>query len=321
MFGLNYVDILIILGLVVYTASQARLGFFMLTKKLMAFLGAIVIAFQGYEIVSGLLVEQFGLLPGMSDALGFIALFILFQALFNLMIQEFFRFIPDVMLRSKWNKIIGIAPAFVDSLIIISLIVFVLIIIPAFPQVKKDISDSEIGSVLVEKVSSIEYYLIEVFGGVGQESLTFLTVLPGADETIELPYQATDLSVDEEAERQMLALLNVERAREGVGPLVMDETVVPVARAHSRDMWERSYFSHTNPDGEDPFARMREGGVRFVYAGENLALARTVVQAHQGLMNSPGHRRNILDSGFTRVGIGVINGGVYGKMFTQNFAR
>ena len=66
--------------------------------------------------------------------------------------------------------------------------------------------------------------------------------------------------------------------------------------------------------------RMRDGGVRFGAAGENLALAPTVQVAHDGLMNSPGHRANILNPRYRRVGIGVADGGMHGKMFVQNFA-
>jgi uncharacterized protein YkwD len=84
-------------------------------------------------------------------------------------------------------------------------------------------------------------------------------------------------------------------------------------------MFARSYFSHVSPDREDPFDRMREAKVRYLTAGENLALARTLPAAHRGLMESPGHRANILRPQFGRVGIGVLDGGVHGLMVTQNF--
>jgi uncharacterized protein YkwD len=64
---------------------------------------------------------------------------------------------------------------------------------------------------------------------------------------------------------------------------------------------------------------MRRSRLRFLAAGENLALARTLPMAHQGLMNSPGHRANILRASFGRVGIGIADGGRYGLMVTQNF--
>mgnify|MGYP003393852407 FL=1 len=128
------------------------------------------------------------------------------------------------------------------------------------------------------------------------------------------------VNVNEEEERGMLELVNKERRAAGLNELVMDEGLVKVARLHSLDMWQRQYFAHENLDGESPFDRMEEGDVDFRRAGENLALARTLKRAHVGLMNSPGHRRNILDPSFNRIGIGVIDGGLYGKMFTQNFA-
>ena len=84
------------------------------------------------------------------------------------------------------------------------------------------------------------------------------------------------------------------------------------------DMFARGYFAHDTPEGRDPFDRIRAGGVRFLTAGENLALARSVQIAHTGLMNSPGHRANILRPEFGRVGIGIMDGGMRGLMVTQN---
>jgi len=84
-------------------------------------------------------------------------------------------------------------------------------------------------------------------------------------------------------------------------------------------MFARGYFAHDTPENRDPFDRMREAGVRFVVAGENLAHGPTIQIAHTGLMNSPGHRANILRAQFGRVGIGIMDGGKRGLMVTQNF--
>ena len=84
-------------------------------------------------------------------------------------------------------------------------------------------------------------------------------------------------------------------------------------------MWERSYFSHYTPEGKDPFERMKDGHVDYRTAGENLALAPTLQIAHTGLMNSPGHRANILNPNFGRVGIGILDGGRRGIMVSQEF--
>jgi uncharacterized protein YkwD len=66
---------------------------------------------------------------------------------------------------------------------------------------------------------------------------------------------------------------------------------------------------------------MRKGGVRYIAAGENIALSPTVKMAEDGFMKSPGHRENILRPVFRRVGIGAMRGGIHGIMFTQDFAN
>jgi uncharacterized protein YkwD len=84
-------------------------------------------------------------------------------------------------------------------------------------------------------------------------------------------------------------------------------------------MFRRGYFAHITPDGKSPFDRMRSAGVRYLSAGENLALGQTLNICHNGLMHSPGHRANILDPSYGRVGIGILDGGMHGLMVTQNF--
>jgi uncharacterized protein YkwD len=92
-----------------------------------------------------------------------------------------------------------------------------------------------------------------------------------------------------------------------------------VARAHSRDMFARGYFSHYTPEGRDLEDRLRTARIGYLTAGENLALAPTLSTAHSGLMHSPGHRANILRPQFGRLGIGILDGGVHGLMVTQAY--
>lgn len=120
-------------------------------------------------------------------------------------------------------------------------------------------------------------------------------------------------------ELKMFQLVNQERTKSGAGALKINPGLVKVARLKARDMIKNGYFSHTSPTYGSPFDMMKQFGIRYSYAGENLAGAPTVDSAHVSLMNSSGHRRNILNSNFTEVGIGVIDGGPYGKMFVQMF--
>lgn len=131
------------------------------------------------------------------------------------------------------------------------------------------------------------------------------------------PGSTIQLTADEQA---MVSMVNQARAEAGLAPLKVDPQLVKTARMKSQDMINLGYFSHQSPTYGSPFDLMRSQGVSYRYAGENLAGAPTVERAHTGLMNSQGHRANILNPNYTRIGIGVIDGGRYGKMFTQHFA-
>jgi uncharacterized YkwD family protein len=117
----------------------------------------------------------------------------------------------------------------------------------------------------------------------------------------------------------MISLVNQERARAGLPSLATDPQLTRLARMKSADMVRLNYFSHISPTYGSPFDMMREAGVPFTYAGENLAGATTLALAHDGLMQSTGHRANILRSQFTHIGIGVVEGGQFGLVFTQMF--
>ena len=116
----------------------------------------------------------------------------------------------------------------------------------------------------------------------------------------------------------MLELVNQARVNAGVQPLELYEELSEVAQLKAEDMDENNYFSHQSPRYGSPFDMMRDEGISFRYAGENLALAPTVESAHENLMNSPGHRRNILNERFTHIGIGAVETN-RGLIFVQMF--
>ena len=120
-------------------------------------------------------------------------------------------------------------------------------------------------------------------------------------------------------EQQMVNLVNQERAKQGLQPLKVNQELVKVARVKAKDMIDKNYFSHQSPTYGSPFEMMSSFGIKYNTAGENLAGNQTVDAAHQALMNSDGHRANIMNSNFTEVGIGIVDGGPYGKMFVQLF--
>jgi uncharacterized YkwD family protein len=122
-----------------------------------------------------------------------------------------------------------------------------------------------------------------------------------------------------EDEQRMIDLVNMERTKEGLSPLTADPALSRVARIKSAEMIEKDYFSHTSPTYGSPFDMMKRFGITYRTAGENLACNRSVEAAHQALMESPGHRQNILNPAFTRIGVGIVKGGMCGYMYTQMF--
>ena len=108
---------------------------------------------------------------------------------------------------------------------------------------------------------------------------------------------------------QVVALVNQERAKQGLPALQVDSLLNKVATEKARDMDVNGYFSHTSPTYGSPFDMMRSYGVTYRYAGENIASGqRTAAQVMNDWMNSSGHRANILNQNFTKIGVGYVNG-------------
>lgn len=111
-------------------------------------------------------------------------------------------------------------------------------------------------------------------------------------------------------EQQVLDIVNQERSKAGLKPLSMDWELQRVARIKACDMAENRYFSHTSPTYGSPFDMMRQHGISYRSAGENIAQGQTSPQAvMQSWMNSSGHRANILKPDFTHIGVGYCEQG------------
>ncbi len=217
------------------------------------------------------------------------------------------------------NRIFGIAPGFVSGLITAAIAAALLMAAPLPDALQTRARESALANRLAASTEQLETALAPVFNDAIAQTLNQLTIKPDSNESVELPFKVAETRARPELEAQMLELVNRERAAAGLQTLAADDELREVGRAHSADMFARGYFAHVTPEGRDPFARIREAGYTFRTAGENLALAPTLSIAHTGLMNSPGHRANILRAQFGRVGIGIMDGGRRGLMVTQNF--
>ncbi|WP_326644043.1 CAP domain-containing protein [Streptosporangium sp. NBC_01755] len=121
---------------------------------------------------------------------------------------------------------------------------------------------------------------------------------------------------------EVVRLTNAERQKGGCAPLVSDPQLRSAAQGHSADMAAKNYFSHTSADGRNLTARIKASGFSPVRAwAENIAMGqRTPAEVVRAWMNSSGHRANIMNCGYTHLGVGVANSsrGIY---WTQNFAK
>jgi len=129
----------------------------------------------------------------------------------------------------------------------------------------------------------------------------------------------------EGAERAILELLNGERRRRGLAAYQLNLELAAVARAHSREMAETGSFAHVSPLSGDLGDRLRAAGIVVAAAAENLGKGECLTSLHRSLMESPGHRANLLSPRYTQVGVGVAVGisptGNPLFMVTEDFAR
>lgn len=138
----------------------------------------------------------------------------------------------------------------------------------------------------------------------------------------EKPVKKPNITNETQAiELEVVKLVNEERKKAGLAPFTHSQELSKVARVKSQDMADKNYFSHNSPTYGDPFTMMKNFGINYRTAGENIAKGYQSPQSVvNGWMNSPGHRANILNPNFGTIGVGYVikNGTTYWtQMFTN----
>ena len=318
----SLIDVAILLLLLAAVWAGYRSGFIATTYGLATWIVSFAAAVL-FQAQAAQLVEKFGLSPATARPVGFIVVLVIVEGLFS--IAGFFALTPLVRAVRRVrpietaDRLLGVFPAAARALFVLAIVLAALVAAPLSSDFKATIESSRIARGLIDQISALQPTLARLSGQLGESVPLFVTRL-GEDqsESLDLPNDLT-LSADPVAERQMLELVNEERSAAGLAALVWDERLVPVARQHSEEMFRLKYFAHQSPMSGTPFDRIRNAGVAYTRAGENLAYAQSVSVAHRGLMQSPGHRENILRPEFTHMAIGIVSAGAYGRMFTQVF--
>lgn len=316
---MNWIDILFVLIIALAMFGGWRIGFIKGTINLLSWAISLAVGFLSYKPLGNFLNDHISSLGEWSFPLAFIFLIILTRSILLLAVNKLFSKSIHTSVQTKSDHILGLIPGFVNGVIYSTILAGLFYSMPFWSNQSTDINKSKIAGTLSYNIEWINQQLAPIFNRAVQKSFTNYTVEPEANEIVKLHFTINNARVREDLEAKMLELVNQERTQRGLKPLKADPQLAVVGRMHSQDMFARGYFSHYTPEGKDPFDRMKASHVHFLSAGENLALGQTLMICHEGLMNSPGHRANILNPSFGRLGIGILDGGVYGLMISQEF--
>jgi uncharacterized protein YkwD len=317
----NWVDLAFVL-VVLYFLFTNR-GFLDTMLDVVGFVLALIFSYRLYNVIGRLLVYNFALPNGISNAIGFFIAWFFLEMFIFIVTTLLSIHVFDPYKKNPLNRGLGYLAGFIQAVVIFLFFISLIFAFPVKGQIKRDILESKTGPFFVNLSQYSELRLKNIFGGAISETINFLTIKPQSNETIDLGFKAnsSQLHSDETSEETLLNLVNKERTSRGLHALKLDTSLRSLARNYAVEMLENGFFAHVSQvDGSSPGDRANRANIEYTVLGENLAYAPDVYIAHQGLMNSEGHRKNILSPEYGRVGIGVIDAGYYGKMFVQEFA-
>jgi len=318
--AINPIDILLAILIVLSVLNGYRRGFVHGVLDLAGWVLSVLAGLRYYEPVALWLGPGIDLWSEVWDRpIAFVLIAVLVGVIVQVIGYWLLIRLPRDIHERRANQVLGVIPGFVNGVIIVAIISALLLAIPLNEGLSERTRESAFVNRLAVYAERLEGQLRPVFGDAIARTMNLLTIRPDSNERVTLPFTVEHSRPRPDLEKQMLDLVNQERVANGLNPVAPDPELTEVARRHSADMFARGYFAHDTPEGLSPFDRMQQASVRFTTAGENLALAPTIPVAHSGLMNSPGHRANILRPQFGRLGIGVMDGGMRGLMVSQEF--
>lgn len=315
-----FFDIVFLLIFVLYIYEQIQLGLLFSISNLISLLTSLLLGLLLYRQVSTFLLPYTNLPHGIANALCFFFVTLLFWIIvmwlcvatrlkFKLKVRNFYA-----------TKIIAGLTGSVSYILLSTIFILLIISFPTNLVIKSGIKQSYLGRTILNNSQGLEQIIKQVFGQAIDETMSFLTVKPQTNEIIELHFKPVTFEKDIASEQEMFKMLNKERQASSLEKLIWSNALAEAGRDHALDMAKKSYFGHMGLDGRTPLDRLNKKPITFTLTGENLALAPDAQIAMQGLMKSKGHRQNMLSPEFRRVGVGVIDLGIYGKIFVQEFA-
>ncbi len=325
---MNWIIGLIILILILSALAGFRRGAIESLIGLAGFIFALLLAFFLYEAFGSAISSAFNMSAGISNFSAFLLILVIFQIIYSLAVVVVFKYVFKIEHKNReimhLDRCLGFIPGIISGWVFSALLISALLIIPISANSKEQIKNNSFTNAIANSIGFMSEKIENLFVPASNDAQLALQNLNQAylPETNDLSFtfpQSLELNFDENAENQMLDLINSERKLAGLNILKMNAKLQEVARQHSYEMFKLSYFDHISPVSGSPFDRITDAKIQYVAAGENIAYAPSVNIAHDGLMNSPKHRDNILSKSFSEVGIGIVSAGNWGIMFTQDF--
>ena len=313
----------LIVFIIIYSAfTGTKRGMVLIGLELVSFVIATLFALGTYALVGNLIEAWAHVTSSLANIAGFVVVWAVVEVVCAVIVR--FVVLPHLTRQiqlSNPNRIGGAVLNTLKAGAIITLGLIMFSNLPFSPGTKIPVQRAFLPKQFLAASSGLQAKLAPSLGRDFTESLSVFTITsePESEQRIQLGFSTTNVTVDASSEDQMLILINKERTTRGLAALTKNTGARAVARTYSATMFAHGFFSHIDLNGKTPFDRMSAGGVKYNSAGENLALAPTLQQAHDGLMKSPGHKANILSPNYRAVGIGIVDGGPYGLMITQNF--
>ncbi|MES2430241.1 MAG: CvpA family protein [Bacteroidota bacterium] len=310
---MNYIDVLLLGVLILNIWIGFQRGFVRSIIDLLKWGGAFFIALFFYQDISGVIDANFKIEKRWLYPVSFFTLLFSSLLLLSLIGLVFKKLIRSIDHKALPNRIAGTVPGFFTGIVTAFMITKLLSASLWEPAITETNN-----SFLSASFNNSTSWLMPQLANVFEQQIS------GAYEIGEGIYESEEFKSEKyysrkDLEIKMLELVNTERISRGIKPLKQDKQMYEVALLHGADMFDRGYFSHNTPEGIDPFQRMKENGIKYLAAGENLAHSSTLLLAHQGLMASPGHKANILNPAYGRVGISILDGADKGLMLVQEF--
>lgn len=294
---MTWLDTALVLFVLIHVALGLRQGFVLSLTSLLALLMSASLALFGGPWLAGLLS---GVLPWPKSLMALALAILLALAASPVMSMTLLRLsarLPDRPSFQRIDHAMGIVSGALRGLLLGVFLMTVYVALTAQVPASSTLAGS------LYRLSEAPMWALTQHV---QREFPALVRAPQGWDLLSDPVEAVDELPPDKLGQEMLALVNRERRERDLVELRWDGKLAAIALAHSQDMLARNYFAHEDPEGRAASARAAKGGVTYTILGENLAFARTLAQAHRGLMESPGHRENILRPEFRRLGIGIV---------------